>query len=1109
MAGRKANRNNPANIEKKRAARRTAKKEDLEKKVEVSNDRILNIAPADVETDVNEAGQQIVTGKKSAPVPPAVADPFAQSRSLLAAGVAINESAEDKAAREAADAELKAKGAGFESSGEVIEPIAGDKVVPKTASEKADAAQSKVLGTRGRKRGERADAEAAASLYPNETEELTPSGVEAVNQAVGQFNKPLEELPAGGDGIIGDPIAKVNLEKERELRPVMGPDTRTQTASTGSTVSGTGIFTPLSATESAALPIRRAVAKPDEVVLNNERRIAAGMGIVGADKGTEDLEHNGEIVTVPKDLATAHKLYLADYAKNPAAANRKALGIARGDAGTEVLHPHTHANIEGGYHTLARVSNMMNIDATETEKRVKGYAKDLGLPYTDALLGLHNIGAAEQRSTKFEDYGAKVGIHPDDTWVHPETGEQHRVDAGHPDMPDHFLRSTGTLIGTYRDVNGIRRVTNPSYLGWHRIAHPDNPNGAGVWNLIKQPEIPQSLQGPKSKLQTMTGFLSSQVKTDNMRIGSTTARALTHNAALGIKDELEQAPQDVITSYNEEGERVVSGKKPTTAPDTTFSKAGGFTGGSEGVERGLFNIPFSHVWDASTQFDTHIGPKELEGITEQNIGDVLLDAGTPTTNKYGQRAVSTGKNNIVMNKKTDRPAVVRTQNANIETLQDETGAGIPTPPVVVSGANRLNDIDKTRGAGTRSRKYIRSSTGRLFNPAGQNPRDAVQGFAEADHTASDIDKVTPLNIVDHDKETVTINGAGEAVVNRGRIESARKWDAGLQGTPLAPERTSHGYSSTYDSQFTPQYVQDALPGFGMHSSSQFLGMPKVREESTIETPPSIIPGTEDKLRFDPVVHKRGTPRTERMVASLQASAPQGTGPLPADASIRPETPGYIGSQMAQHLGLLKPGSTTTQVSFRDTEPEDKPAQAPAAEQPMFPDTETAYDNMIKFGEVAPGAQYKDSEGKMQKFLTAPAGAIDFDNKSGRQWLGTLQESSVRTVADARSEDVTSSTRVRNPIKPTQPVQQTSISWLNNEPSTAEDAEVAQDIERHRSRRDDLLAAFGVNTGAVARTVKPKEPEPGVSELQTDAGVPFRTTTNPKGARMYRGTTKKD
>jgi hypothetical protein len=1055
MAGRKANRNNPKNIEARRTRKRAAKKEAIESKVEEINSTIAS-RPSDT--------------KPSVPEP--VVDPaekLGNIRSLIAKGVELNLTKDEKDALKEDNERLAALGKDFVPSGEVVTPLTSDKVVPKNKTEKAEANRAKAVGARQRKRMEKRQAEQAAANYPAEGEELTPSGLAEVQKKIEEFNKPLSEMPGSDDSLKPDILPAWGIAEERKLRPVQGPDTRTQTASRGSTVSGTGIFTPLSASESAALPMRRAVAKPEETILTNEQRVAAGLGLVGGDRGMSDVEHNGETLSVPSDIATAHALYLADHAKNPAAANRKALGVAKGDAGVEVLHPHTHANIEGGYQTLARVSQLYNLTASKAEKKVREYSKSMGIPYTDALMGLHNIGMSEQRAlTKTEDIGSKVG-HPEDMWVHPETGQMHKVSDMHPDMPEHFMRSKGTLIGTYKDVNGIRRVTNPSYLGWNKITNPRNPEGPGVWNLIKSPQIPASLKGEGSKLQTMTGFVESQIKGKGLPIGSTAARAAIAGLTNGMREELEIAPKNVLTSFNDVGEQTVSGKKPEPSAGG-YSLSSGFTAGPEGVKPGRFNIPFSHLWNEE-QFGEHTPPQPPEGIHEGNVSEVLLEKGLPTMNRYGHLAVSTGKERIARNKKGGLN-VAATQEANKETLVDETGAGIPTPPRVVSGADQ--ETGRRGGAGSKSRKYVSSNTGMLINLP---KRDAIQGFTAVDHTAADADS-TPIHFPDQDSVTYSVRADGSISEHRGRSESTRKWNAGQSRTPWTPEETSHGYGPSYDANFKSTPVQDTLPGLGIHSSNQFLGMPKIKKTESF---PAVV------KRED--VSEDVTPRSKVNVEELQQNMRQILGGS-RDWREGEET-GLVHTSNLFNIGKIQTITPArTEVTERETklEPRDLvpyDSSAVEADKPMFPDIHAAHKGMIKFG------------GK-------------WDDISGRQWLGTTKEGDLRTVEQARLEATTSARRAKYPIPaPTNVEAPVNLSrTLSNLPSTSEGAELQQETERRESRRADLMAAFGI-TGekrVAPATTEPGWVQPGVGPLETSEGVPFRRTANPQGAR--RGTRKK-
>lgn len=382
--------------------------------------------------------------------------------------------------------------------------------------------------------------------------ELTPAQVEEQNKAL------LAELPGAGTGTITpNPISEETLKSERELRPQQGEErVRPPRPASFTPVAGkTQPFTPLSQSQSATLPLTTV----SDIESANESRVRRAEGGMGATKflGMPDVQVEHESfgkVTVSPDLAEAHKLYLADYAKDPLAANKKALGAKEAKKrGTDFLHPTEHAGRAGGYQTLARV-RMLTADRDGsmpvTEDHIKKYAKDLGLKYNDALTGLHNTlmsqsrsvqGEPESMANKVDQISGTPWLHPQDTWVHPETGQEVPVNGFHPDaqrlgVTDEngalsLKRAKGSVFGIYSDQEGKRHATNPVYVGWNRLGEAGKP---GKWVFQGAPSIPEEhrVEGGSATPISPSTLLKSQLLSDKkMRIGSTQARKMISDAA--------------------------------------------------------------------------------------------------------------------------------------------------------------------------------------------------------------------------------------------------------------------------------------------------------------------------------------------------------------------------------------------------------------------------------------------------------------------------------------------------------------------------------------------------------------------------------------------------
>jgi hypothetical protein len=351
---------------------------------------------------------------------------------------------------------------------------------------------------------------------------------------------------------VPNPIPAETLREERTLRPTLKEDTRPARRASFTPAPGkTQPFTPLSQSQSESIPLTGTtdIAAAGE---SRARRAEKGMGIVGSEAGTEVINHpvHGN-VEVTKDLAEAHRLYAADYAKDPIQANKKALGTQEAKKrGGEFLHPGEHAGRAGGYQTLARV-RMLSADSDGsmpvTEDHVKKYAKSLGLKYTDALTGIHDSLMNEKRSTQIESMAGKVDentgtpwLHPQDTWTHPETGEKVPVNGFHPDAQRLGVtdqngslslgRAKGTVSGMYKDPKGKMHVTNPVYMGWNREGEAGKP---GNWSFQGAPTVPEEMRGADGVAAPVpiSKVLKSQLTSDKkMKLGSTEARKMIGSA---------------------------------------------------------------------------------------------------------------------------------------------------------------------------------------------------------------------------------------------------------------------------------------------------------------------------------------------------------------------------------------------------------------------------------------------------------------------------------------------------------------------------------------------------------------------------------------------------
>jgi hypothetical protein len=319
-------------------------------------------------------------------------------------------------------------------------------------------------------------------------------------------------------------------EEEKNLVPIeISSDDVNQPKGDWSQGTKAGIFTPA---PTGVIRGNRDQPASAEVQENREKRIASGMGVSGLEEGvpSEVINHpvHGQM-EVPADIAQAHRLYSVDFANNP----RRANALAGLEGKEDFATPYAHKG--GHYERLARLQA-----AGENVDDIKSYSKKMGLTEYDTVAGMHDSLVNSKNASKLKNYGTQH-LNPEDTFIHPETGEEHPLSDWHTkhNMPldenglPNLTATTGTTTGIYKDEEGNTRTTVPTRLGWVKDFSKKVPQGTqpglvkGTWRL----QGPAALPGATASTvpQEAYNFISNQTR-QAIPMGSTVSRAQIQEA---------------------------------------------------------------------------------------------------------------------------------------------------------------------------------------------------------------------------------------------------------------------------------------------------------------------------------------------------------------------------------------------------------------------------------------------------------------------------------------------------------------------------------------------------------------------------------------------------
>lgn len=315
---------------------------------------------------------------------------------------------------------------------------------------------------------------------------------------------------------------------EKNLVPIELPSAEVDQPKNLANPTGAGNFIPLGEAPrgNRAQPATPATAD------NTVGRIKSGMGISGLqeDADSEIIQHpvHGKM-TVPADVARAHRLYDLEWQRNPKQANR----LAGVDA-DEYASPYQHKG--GHYERLGRLQA-----AGENPDDISTYARKMGKTMYDVVEGRHALLQDKVDSTRMVNYGMQH-LHPEDTFTHPETGETHPIGEwstkhnmpltpeGHPDLS----ATKGTNTSIYKDKNGNLQTTVPTHLGWWKTP-TDGKSGRenlgerpGNWNF--RTSVPALDAAPSTPPVSAYDFTLQQTR-EAVPLGSKQSRAEISEAA--------------------------------------------------------------------------------------------------------------------------------------------------------------------------------------------------------------------------------------------------------------------------------------------------------------------------------------------------------------------------------------------------------------------------------------------------------------------------------------------------------------------------------------------------------------------------------------------------
>jgi hypothetical protein len=266
-----------------------------------------------------------------------------------------------------------------------------------------------------------------------------------------------------------------------------------------------GIFTPA---PTGAIRGNRAQPMSTVDLQNMQSRLTpsegeTSMGIPGSEQSMETVTHpNLGQISVPTDLARAHRLYAADYENNPAQANRLAGLQGDEDFAAPVQHKSGH------YERLGRLQA-----AGEDPREISIQARKMNKTVYDLVEEKHALLQDKKDSETPVNFGMQH-LNEKDTFVHPETGKEHPITEwssvhNMPTTPEGLpalVATKGTNLHVYEDTKGNKRTTIPTHIGWWK--DPTDGQG-GRENLGARPgrwrmnTAPQVLPGAEVKEGTM------------------------------------------------------------------------------------------------------------------------------------------------------------------------------------------------------------------------------------------------------------------------------------------------------------------------------------------------------------------------------------------------------------------------------------------------------------------------------------------------------------------------------------------------------------------------------------------------------------------------------
>ena len=236
------------------------------------------------------------------------------------------------------------------------------------------------------------------------------------------------------------------LEKERSA------STKVPGIGTRGRGSGTGILRPGLAPKAVK---RKGNVNEGPAGDNTIKRLKKGMGIAGME------EDSGEV-------QTAHEIRLRNHKE----------GIATGKITADTQEPTVLSAAGSPEHRMVKVMSTLGV----TESALKSDPFDTGMDTENRIDAIHKYVQAKRDTQAAPiEQEAQSG----DLWEHPHTGELHRVEDNHPEMPKTFTRNRGQSFTYSRGKTGQLELNTPVYEGWNRESRS---GGFKVWKKRSAPE---------------------------------------------------------------------------------------------------------------------------------------------------------------------------------------------------------------------------------------------------------------------------------------------------------------------------------------------------------------------------------------------------------------------------------------------------------------------------------------------------------------------------------------------------------------------------------------------------------------------------------------------